>query len=168
LTIFMPTKMSPFRLFFTIALCLVGEITPALGQGQSSEPFAYPTRGQTPDQQQQDHFACYSWAKQQTGVDPSQLPSAATAQSPQQGQVVKGAAKGSLLGVVGGAIGGNVGEGAAIGAGVGALAGIFRKREEQQQQAQAQAQTNTAEQEKLQTYYRAWTACMQGRGYNVN
>ena len=137
-------------------------------QQQFPEPFAYPTNNQTQEQQQQDHFACYSWAKQQTGVDPSQLSTATTTQSSQQGQVVKGAAKGSLLGVVGGAIGGNVGEGAAIGAGVGALAGLFRKREEQQQQAQAQSQANTAEQQGLQTYYRAWTACMQGRGYTVN
>jgi hypothetical protein len=51
---------------------------------------------------------------------------------------------------------------------VGALAGLFRKREEQQQQAQAQTQANAAEQQQLQTYYRAWTACMQGRGYTVN
>jgi hypothetical protein len=139
-----------------------------LAQQQFPEPFAYPTKGQTPEQQQQDHFACYSWAKQQTGVDPSQLSTATTTQSSQQGQVVQGAAKGSLLGVVGGAIGGDVGEGAAIGAGVGALAGLFRKREEQQQQAQVQAQTNKAEQQQLQTYYSAWTACMQGRGYTVN
>lgn len=26
----------------------------------------------------------------------------------------------------------------------------------------------TQEQQRLQTYYRAWTACMQGRGYSVN
>lgn len=139
-----------------------------LAQQQFPEPYAYPTKGQTQEQQQQDHFACYSWAKQQTGVDPSQLSPDTTTQSSQQGQAIRGAAKGSLLGVVGGAIGGDVGEGAAIGAGVGALAGLFRKREEQQQQAQVQAQTNEAEQQKLQTYYSAWTACMQGRGYSVN
>jgi hypothetical protein len=139
-----------------------------LAQQQFPEPFAYPTKNQTQEQQQQDHFACYNWAKQQTGVDPSQISTATTTQSSQQGQVVRGAAKGSLLGVVGGAIGGNVGEGAAIGAGVGALAGLFRKREEQQQQTQVQTQANAAEQQQLQTYYRAWTACMQGRGYTVN
>ena len=139
-----------------------------LAQQPFPEPFAYPTKGQTEQQQQQDHFACYSWAKEQTGVDPSQLSTATTTQSSQQGQAVRGAARGSLLGVVGGEIGGNVGEGAAIGAGVGALAGLFRKREEKQEQAQVQAQANEAEQQRLQTYYRAWTACMQGRGYTVN
>ncbi|MBE9176499.1 hypothetical protein IQ225_16420 [Synechocystis salina LEGE 06155] len=134
----------------------------------SPEPFAYPTKGQTEEQQQQDHFACYSWAEQQTGGDPAQLSPTTTAQSSQQGQVVRGAAKGSLLGVVGGAIGGDVGEGAEIGAGVGALAGLFRRREEKHQQAQVQTQTSEAEQQRLQTYYRAWTACMEGRGYSVN
>ena len=157
-----------FRLVYMISLSSAMGMNPVLAQGQFPEPFAYPTNNQTQEQQQQDHFACYSWAKQQTGVDPSQISTATTTQSSQQGQVVRGAAKGSLLGVVGGAIGGNVGEGAAIGAGVGALAGIFRKREEQQQQAQAQTQASAAEQQQLQTYYRAWTACMQGRGYTVN
>lgn len=157
---------APFRFFLMIALLSVEGI--ALAQAPLPEPFAYPTNNQTQEQQEADHFACYSWAKQQTGVDPSQLSPGTTAQSSQQGQVVRGAAKGSLLGVVGGAIGGDVGEGAAIGAGVGALAGLFRKGKDQQQQAQAQAQANTAEQQRLQTYYRAWTACMQGRGYTVN
>ena len=64
-------------------------------QQQFPEPFAYPTKDQTQEQQQQDHFACYSWAKQQTGVDPSQLSTTTTSQSSQQGQVVRGAAKGS-------------------------------------------------------------------------
>ncbi|WP_353674298.1 glycine zipper family protein [Synechocystis sp. LKSZ1] len=150
----------------TLFLCSIEGM--ALAQTQLPEPFAYPTKGQTQEQQQQDHFACYSWAKQQTGVDPSQLSPMTTAQSSQQGQMVQGAARGSLLGVVGGAIGGNVGEGAAIGAGVGALTGLFRRREEQQQQAQAQAQLQAAEQQQLANYYRAWTTCMQGRGYTVN
>jgi len=109
-----------------------------LAQQQFPEPFAYPTKGQTQEQQQQDHFACYSWAKEQTGVDPSQLPPVTTAQSSQQAQPVRG---------------------------------LFRRREEQQQQqqqAQAKAQANATEQQRLQTYDRAWTACMQGRGYTVN
>lgn len=140
----------------------------AQSQTQSPEPFAYPTKKQTEEQQQQDHFACYNWAKEQTGVDPSQLSPVTTAQSSQQGQVVREAGKGSLLGIVGGAIGGDVGEGAAIGAGVGALAGLFRKREEKKQEAQVQTQANEAEHQQLQNYYRAWTTCMQGHGYTVN
>lgn len=157
---------APLRVLLMLVLCSVDGV--ALAQTQLPEPFAYPMKGQTPEQQQEDHFACYAWAKQQTGVDPTLLSPTTTAQSAQQGQVLRGAARGSLLGVVGGAIGGNVGEGAAIGAGVGALGGLFRRHDQQQQQQQAQAQANAAEQERLQTYYRAWTACMQGRGYSVN
>jgi uncharacterized protein YcfJ len=138
---------------------------------QPAEPFAYPSQGQSQEQQQQDHYACYSWAKQQTGVDPSQpnqVSSATAAQSSQQGQVVRGAAGGALLGTVGGAIAGNTGEGAAIGAGVGALAGLFKREKEQQQAQQAQVQATQQENQRLQTYYKAWTACMTGRGYSVS
>ena len=138
-----------------------------LGLAQQAEPFAYPNNGQSTEQQNQDHYACYSWAKQQTGFDPAQPAPQTTAQSPQQGQVVVGAAKGSLLGVTGGAIAGDVAEGAAIGAGVGALAGIFRKREEEKEANQAAQQASAAEQQNLQNYYGAWSACMQGRGYTV-
>ncbi len=35
-------------------------------------PIAYPAKGQNPEQQEQDQFDCYSWAKGQTGFDPSQ------------------------------------------------------------------------------------------------
>lgn len=137
---------------------------------QVAEPFAYPSKGQSQEQQQQDHYACYSWAKQQTGVDPSQpdqISPTTAAQSSQQGQVLRVSARGALLGTVGGAIAGNTGEGAAIGAGIGALAGLFRKREEQQQTQQAQVQATQEENQRLQQYYQAWTACMEGRGYSV-
>lgn len=40
-----------------------------------SPPFAYPSRGQNAEEQQQDHFACYTWAKQETGIDPAALSS---------------------------------------------------------------------------------------------
>ena len=33
--------------------------------------FAYPARGQSPEQQDRDQYECHNWAVQQTGVDPS-------------------------------------------------------------------------------------------------
>jgi len=33
--------------------------------------YAYPLRGQTPEQQDRDHYECSIWATQQTGFDPS-------------------------------------------------------------------------------------------------
>jgi hypothetical protein len=41
------------------------------------------------------------------------------------------------------------------------------RREEEKKAAQAQAQAQAQEQQKMQSYYRAWTACMTGRGYSV-
>lgn len=147
--------------------CLVLSTPAGLAQNQFPEPFAYPTRNQTPEQQQEDQAACSQWATQQTGVNPAQLSSATTAQSSQQGAVARGAGRGALFGTVGGAIsGGSVGQGAAIGAGVGALGGLFVARDAET--AASQTGANAAEQQQLQTYFRAWTACMQGRGYTVN
>ncbi len=158
------------RMIKAISLSLLGcaIFYPDFALAQSAEPFAYPSKGQSSEQQQQDHYACYSWAKQQTGVDPAQISTPTVAQSSHQGGLVRGAARGSLLGVVGGAIGGNVGEGAAIGAGVGALSGLMRRREEERTADQAATQANAQEHQQLQQYYQAWTACMEGRGYTVN
>jgi hypothetical protein len=79
----------------------------------------------------------------------------------------RGAAGGAALGAVGGAIGGDAGKGAAIGAGVGALFGGFRRmramEEEQAQMANYQAQTAQA----TGGFNRAYSACLQGRGYTV-
>jgi hypothetical protein len=157
------------RIGFGILGCLLLPTPAGLAQNQFPEPFAYPTRNQTPEQQQKDQTACSQWATQQTGVNPSQLSPATTTQSSQQGTVLRGAGRGAAVGTVGGAIGGNAGQGAAIGAGVGALGGLFVRRDaEIAAAAQAQTRANVAEQQQLQTYFRAWTACMQGRGYTVN
>ncbi|MBR8831969.1 MAG: hypothetical protein N5P05_001721 [Chroococcopsis gigantea SAG 12.99] len=161
----MNKKISVITLVVLNALLL--PLESLLAQTQFPEPFAYPTQNQSQTQQQEDHFACYTWAKQETGVDPSQLSPTTTSQSSQQGTVLRTTAKGSLAGTAIGAIAGNTGEGAAIGAGVGALTGFIRKREAQQQAQQQQAQANVEEQQRLQTYYRAWTACMDGKGYTV-
>jgi hypothetical protein len=34
------------------------------------EVFVYPSKGQSKEQQEQDEFGCYKWAKEQTGFDP--------------------------------------------------------------------------------------------------
>ena len=33
--------------------------------------YFYPTKGQSTEQQSRDHYACYNWAVDQTGFDPS-------------------------------------------------------------------------------------------------
>ena len=132
------------------------------------EVFVYPTKGQTKEQQEQDEFACYKWAKEQTGFDPTQPVQQQAAAPPPQGAAVKGAARGAAIGAIGGAIGGDAGKGAAIGAGVGAAGGAMRRRHAEQQQAAAQQKAKEAYNADVAGYKRAFSACMTGRGYTVS
>lgn len=131
------------------------------------EVFVYPSKGQTKEQQEQDEFSCYKWAKEQTGFDPNQ-PMQQAAAPPPQGGAVKGAARGAAIGAIGGAIGGDAGKGAAIGAGVGAAGGAMRRRQAEQQQAAAQEKAKQAYNADVGGYKRAFSACMTGRGYTVS
>jgi hypothetical protein len=133
----------------------------------TAEVFVYPKQGQTQQQFEQDQFACHQWAKNETGVDPTQQQAAPSAPPPATGGAARGAARGAAVGAVGGAIGGDAGKGAAIGAGVGAAAGAMRQgaynRNAYQQSQQMQAQ----QQVDLGRYEKAYAVCMEGRGYQA-
>ncbi len=131
------------------------------------EVFVYPSKGQTKEQQEQDEFSCYKWAKEQTGFDPTQ-PMQQAAAPPPQGGAARGAARGAAVGAIGGAIGGDAGKGAAIGAGVGAAGGAMRRRQAEQQHAAAQEKAKQAYNADVAGYKRAFSACMTGRGYTVS
>ncbi len=141
----------------------------------ASEFFVYPTKGQNKEQQSKDEYECHTWSVGQTNFDPNKPVQAATPapqqQSAQGGGAVGGAARGAALGAVGGAIAGDAGKGAAIGAGVGGLGGAMGKRQGRRQQEQAQqdqASQQKAEQEqKRATFNRAYSACLEGRGYTI-
>lgn len=47
---------------------------------QGYDVIAYPTYGQTPQQQEQDRYACHRWAVEQTGFDPASASYAPPAQ----------------------------------------------------------------------------------------
>ena len=139
--------------------------------------FVYPAKGQAPEQQQQDETECYTWAGSQTGIDPTGPATAAAptakVDNPADGARVAGAAKGAAGGAVIGAVAGDAGQGAAIGATVGTMRGGAKKRRgkkaaaEQQKQAEAQAQQQAAatDAQKMDTFKKAYSACVQGRGY---
>ena len=140
----------------------------------AQDPIVYPDKGQSAEQQEKDKFECYNWAKQQTGFDPMQVPTATEpppAQEAPKGGVGRGAARGALVGVTAGAIADDAGKGAAIGAASGALVGGMRRNDQQRQQQQAQQQweqeqaANYANQRN--NYNRAYGACLEGRGYTV-
>ena len=138
-----------------IAIVVAGLGTSATAWAQ--KPSAYPVKGQSATQQGQDDSQCLAWAKQDTGIDPA-VASTPPAPTGPQGERVRGAARGAVLGEV---ISDDAGKGAAIGA----LAGGRRARINQATRAQ---QAQGQQTQKLDTYYRAYGACMQGRGYSVN
>ena len=130
--------------------------------------YVYPKNHQDAAQQQKDEAECYTWAKQQTGIDPD-----APAQAPQQAQQAKGGgAKGAAGGAAGGAaigaIAGDAGEGAAIGATAGAVRGRRQqKKANKQAEQQAKQQSSAQQQEALAKVKSAFSSCIDARGYSV-
>jgi Glycine-zipper domain len=147
---------------------------------------AFPAKDQNPQQQQTDEFACYRWAKQDTGFDPlaaleaAQSATSATPASgmspagPPPGAGARGAARGAAAGAAVGAIAGDAGQGAAIGATSGGLRGRMAQKRAQaeaqqraQLQAQLQGQAKAGTQASLDDFRKAYSACMQAKGYSV-
>jgi OmpA family protein len=134
-----------------------------------AQPYIYPNKGQSQEQQSRDRYECHLWAVQQTGFDPTKAQaSTAPPPPPPQGGIFKGAARGAAVGAVGGAIAGDAGTGAAVGAATGGLIGGMKQRGRAQQQQQAQATQAAGQQNALTAYNRALSACLTGRGYTVN
>ena len=134
----------------------------------AAQPIVYPAKGQSAQQQKKDDAECYAWAKQTTGIDPavvaSSPPPQDTGPATGGGQRVRGAARGALGGAAIGAIAGDAGTGAGVGAVVGTMAG---GRQARQQQAAQNQQSVAQQQELINTHYRAFGACMEGRGYTI-
>jgi len=126
---------------------------------QAQKPSVYPAKGQSAQQKQKDDKECLAWAKQDTGIDPV----AASQPAPQKtgpavggGERLKGAAGGAVIG----GIAGDAGAGAAVGTVVG---GAKARRNQAAQNEQAKQQ----QQQTLNTFYKAYGACMEGRGYTI-
>ncbi len=153
-------------IFGSDQIALAQETTLASGLGL----FVFPSNDQNKDQQDTDELACYKWAKEQTGVDPLNPPKVQAKQvdrSP-DGTAVVGAAGGAAAGAAIGAIAGDAGKGAAIGAVVGGLRGrrakvVGDEIEQQQNNAAAAAATE----EMMNNFKKAFSACMEGKGYTV-
>jgi hypothetical protein len=154
----------------------------------SGTPIVYPAKKQSPEQQKKDEGECNAWAKQNTGVDPVVLASTPTAPAPAaappppsgpNGSRARGAARGAAAGaIIGEVANDDASQGAATGAAVGAVAAGSRQRrgeaaaqdqaaQQQQQQQAAQQQAEADKQQKMETYNRAYAACLEGRGYTI-
>jgi hypothetical protein len=131
--------------------------------------YVFPAKGQSKQQQKKDEFDCYMWAIEQSGIDPLNLPKvAAPVQSGPTGGAVKGAAKGAAAGAAIGAIAGDAGKGAAIGATAGALKGRQSGKQAQAQaNQQAQASAAASEKEMKDNFNKAFSVCIEGKGYTI-
>jgi hypothetical protein len=132
--------------------------------------YVFPAKGQSKQQQKEDEFECYKWAVEQSGIDPLNLPKveAAPVQSGPTGAAVKGAAKGAAAGAAIGAITGDAGTGAAVGAAAGAMAGRRAGKQAQaQQNQQSQANAAASEQAMKDSYMKAFSVCIEGKGYTI-
>ncbi|NPA35509.1 MAG: hypothetical protein GXO47_01550 [Chlorobi bacterium] len=143
---------------------------PPKGLAKSLGLYVFPSNGQEQATQEADEYACYKWAIEQSGVDPLNPPKVEVKQVEKgpDGSAVRGAARTAAAGAAIGAITGDAGEGAAVGAIVGALRGN-RSRKIRQASAQQQANQQAAAQQKalMDNFKKAFTACLEGKGYTV-
>ena len=140
----------------------------------NADVYAYPMRGQPPEQQDRDHYDCSIWATQQTGFDPS----APGVPPQQQVHIVSGPPPGSgtATGAITGAILGAVIGGPYHGPGpalAGAVVGGALGTAAEQSARKSQTVTVTDQralaqvQHKASNYRRALGACLDARGYSV-
>jgi len=166
---------------------------PSFSAAQKVGLYVFAGKNQSQDQQLIDESECYDLAQNQSGVNPEMAPPAAPtsadiqaaqaqgAESAQEakGGRLRGAARGAAGGALIGAISGNAGKGAAIGATVGTVRGGRQQRQanaESKDQAASQAgaqiqqeykQQKAAYDQQIGNFKRAFSACLDSRGYSV-
>jgi hypothetical protein len=157
------------RLNFQVAIAAFVICVAATGaSAQTSRPYVYPSKGQTQEQQGRDEYECNQWAIGQSGFDPSNPSTTSTSSQQAQDRAGGGAARGAAVGAVGGAIEGDPGARAASGAARGGVFGAIRRRRKRNEAEQEQERAQAGSVSGLESYNRAFAACMQGRGYAVN
>lgn len=153
----------------TIHKLTIGAALVALALAATAQkPVAYPSKGQSSSQQAKDDGECQGWAKKNTGVDPAAVAAntqPAAAPPPPKGGVVKGAAAGAAVGAIGD---NDVGNAAVKGAVVGGVAQRSRKKGQADAANAQNQQAQASQQQAMGTFWKAYGACMSGRGYSVS
>ena len=160
------------KIIYTFLLLSFFGFTSILAQGIGSSLglYVFPANNQSAATQEADEMACFKWAKGQTGYDPMNPTQVVGAEVDRSvdGTAVAGAAVGAAGGAAIGAIAGDAGKGAAIGAVVGGIRGRRSKVVGDERQQQANDQGAAAMQQDLANdYNKAFSACMEGKGYTV-
>jgi hypothetical protein len=86
---------------------------------------------------------------------------------PNKGGVVRGGLGGAAVGAAVGAIAGDAGKGAAMGAAGGGLIGGMRRSSQRSEQKARKKDWERQQQGNRDAYLRAYTACLEGKGYTV-
>lgn len=157
-----------------VAAQSASKATPQTSADDSKSPsariglFVNPKSNQTPEQQAADEKTCYATAQQQTGIDPSAPPAPPPEAAKTQGGGAKGAARGAAGGAAIGGITGDAGTGAAVGATAGAVRGRRQqKKANKEAQQQAAQQSQAQQKQQLDTFRRAFSSCIDAKGYSV-
>ena len=132
--------------------------------------YVFPSKNQSNQKQKQDEYECYKWSVQQSGIDPLNMPEvkAAPVETGPDGKVVGNAAKGAAVGAAIGAVSGDAGTGAAVGAIAGGAGGIRQKRVSQaRQEEQSKVDVEQQKQAMANSFIKAFSACIEGKGYTV-
>jgi len=164
----------------SVRLVIAATVVGALSIGPvhaAQEMYIYPSKGQSAAQQDKDKYSCYTWAKGQTGFDPMAPPTTRTpppsgGHKSVAGGAVGGAMIGAGVGALGGAVaGGKAGKGAKIGTATGGLLGGMNAAGQNAQASQNRRDWERQEANRYANaraqYNRAFSTCMEGRGYAV-
>ena len=142
----------------------------------NTDVYAYPLHGQTPQQQDRDHYECSQWSTQQTGFDPSapgvppheRVRVVSAGPPPGTGTAV-GAVTGAIIGAAisrpweaaTGAL-----AGAVVGGAIGSVSDAANAQETRTVVVNDRRHAALQEQ-KAANYRRAIGACLDARGYSV-
>ena len=134
-----------------------------------AEPVAYPSKGQSSEQQNRDEYECHELAQKETGVDPVALAEQTTAASSSSSSKsgLGSGLPGAGLGAIRGAADGDAGAGALHGAGMGRLISVIRSRRQMEKQQDAASAQNADVRAKLDKYDQSYSTCLTGRGDSV-
>ncbi|HKI73258.1 MAG TPA: hypothetical protein VJ998_01355 [Pseudomonadales bacterium] len=158
-------------------------MSPVAALAKPGDMYVYPAKGQSNDQLEKDRYECYLWASKETGFDPtnneSRTQQAKVVRVPVQNEKQGATLAGTVIGAIAGAAIGagdrhDHGQAAVAGAAVGTMIGATVEQQGQvQAQQQAQdtatqiAQEQQAQTQGMENYRRAFSACLEGRGYVV-
>ncbi len=160
----MKNSIAIYFLFTLFAISAADQIIAQSGIAAPLGIYVFPAEGQDQATQDKDEYDCYKWGVEQSGVDPINPPDVQADPNAGDGAVIGTAARGAAAGAAIGAISGDAGKGAAIGAVAGAFGGARRRGAAKQGAEQQAAQQEAA---MINSFKKAFTACLEGKGYSV-